>query len=87
MVMSLEFATDNQHEREVSVAGGLAHHHKGTGSQWRVGGGALRAAEYQLKVFLEPAARGDGNGQVAVAWRDARIRMPASLPPTWLAEL
>lgn len=38
-------------------------------------------------VAVAPPERDVDNAQVTVSWRDARVSLPASLPPTWLAEL
>jgi len=38
-------------------------------------------------VAIAPPLRVVDNAQVSVTWRDARISLSASLPPTWLAEL
>lgn len=38
-------------------------------------------------VAVAPPKRNEAEAQVIVSWRDARVTLPASLPPTWLAEL
>jgi len=49
---------------------------------------AVRGAERgDHFVAVAPPKRGDDNAQFTLNWRDARVSLPASLSPTWLAEL